>query len=112
MRTILPAIAAAALFLAPLFAADEKVDPGPAPTPEEQAAAADLTKRGALVQPLAAGINWRYVNFRGIEKAEGALALLAKIPTIVELDLSGAQFKPEELAAIAGLKNLQKLNLA
>ncbi len=111
---ILPSLLAAALALAPLhLCAEEKEDAGPAPTAGEKQAAEALAKRGALVQPLAAGVNWSYVNFRGIEKPDAAaFALIGKIPSIVELDLSGAQFQPADLAGIATLKNLKKLNLS
>src|SRR5262245_44843797 len=87
--------------------AEDKPDPGPASTPEQEQAAAELVKRGALVQPLAAGLNWRYVNFRGVEKLDAdTLALAAKLPGIVELDLSGEKFQPDDLAKIEGLKFL------
>jgi CubicO group peptidase (beta-lactamase class C family) len=114
LRFLLPSILAATLLLAPSFIrADEKADAGPAPTPEEKQAAEALAKRGALVQPLAAGVNWSYVNFRGIEKPDAAaFALIGKIPSIVELDLSGVQFQPADLAGVATLKNLKKLNLS
>ena len=110
----LPAIFAAALLLAPFtICAEEKADAGPAPTPEEKQAAEALSKRGALVQTLAAGVKWSYVNFRGVEKPDAAaFALIGKIPSIVELDLSGVQFQPADLAGIAALKNLKKLNLS
>ena len=100
--------------LAPFIAlAEEKVDAGPAPTPAEKQAADELAKRGALVQSLAANVNWRYVNFRGIEKPDAsAFMLLGKIPSIVELDLAGVQFQPADLAGIASLKSLKKLNLS
>ena len=113
-RTFLAAILAAFPLLAPFVTlADEKADAGPAPTPEEKQAADALTKRGALVQPLAAGVNWSYVNFRGIEKPDAAtFALLGKIPSAIEIDLSGAQFQPADLAGVATLKNLKKLNLS
>ncbi len=113
-RPFLPAIIAAALLLVPLsLSAQEKADSGPAPTPEEKQAAEALSKRGALVQTLAAGVNWSYVNFRGIEKPDAAaFALIGKIPSIVELDLSGLQFQPDDLAGVAHLKNLKKLNLS
>ena len=103
-----------AFLLSPFFAfAEEKVDAGPAPTPAEKQAADELAKRGALVQSLAANVNWRYVNFRGIEKPDAAaFALLGKIPSIVELDLAGVQFQPADLAVIASLKSLKKLNLS
>ena len=102
----------ALVFATSLVLAQDKADSGPAPSPEEQQAAAELSKRGILVQPLAAGLNWKYVNLRGADKASEALSMLGKMPSIVELDLSGVKAKPEEFAAIAALKNLQKLNLA
>ena len=100
--------------LAPFIAAaEEKVDAGPAPSPAEKQAIDELAKRGALVQSLAANVNWRYVNFRGIEKPDAsAFALLGKIPSIMELDLAGTQFQPADLAGIASLKSLKKLNLS
>ena len=113
-RTFLAAILAAFPLLAPFITlADEKADAGPAPTPEEKQAADALTKRGALVQPLAADVNWSYVNFRGVEKPDSAaFALLGKIASAIELDLSGTQFQPADLAGVASLKNLKKLNLS
>lgn len=97
----------------PTFAADEKSDPGPKPTPEEEKAFAELAKRGALAQPVAQGANWRYVNFRGVEKPDAALfALLKPCALIVELDLSGVTLTDADLANVAGLKNLRRLNLA
>ncbi len=105
-------------FFPPLLAvawilADDKPDPGPAATPEQDQAAAELVKRGALVQPIAAGLNWRYVNFRGVEKVDAdTLALAAKLPGIIELDLAGEKFQPDDLVKIEGLKFLVKLNLS
>jgi CubicO group peptidase (beta-lactamase class C family) len=117
MKTPRPSLlirVALALLLAPIVArAEEKADPGPAPTPQEQQAADELAKRGALVQTLAANINWRYVNFRGVEKPDSAtFGLIGKIPSIVELDVAGMQFQPADLAPVATLKNLKKLNLS
>ena len=114
MKNLIPTMVLAAVLATSRFAAaQEKAEPGPAPTPEEKQAADELTKRGALVQPVAATLNWRYINMRGLEKPDAAaFALIAKLPTTVELDLSGSQFKPEDLAPIAGLKFLTKLNLA
>ena len=95
------------------WSAEEKNDPGPAPSSEEQQASQELTKQGALIQPVAANLNWKYVNLRGIEKpTPGTFALLGKIPSVVELDLSGGQFKAEDLAPLAGMKFLTKLNLS
>ncbi len=113
-RILLPAIVAAfSLLSQPVFSADEKADAGPALSAEEKQAGEALTKRGALVQPLAAGVNWTYVNFRGVEKPDAAaFALIGKMPAIVELDLSGMKFQPADLAGITSLKNLKKLNLS
>ena len=113
-RFFLPSILAAALLFAPsLLLSDDKADAGPAPAPEEKQAADALAKRGALVQTLAAGVNWSYVNFRGIEKPDAAaFGLIGKMPSIVELDLSGAQFQPADVTGISALKNLRKLNLS
>ena len=114
LRTFLPAFLAVASLLVPFtICAEEKADAGPAPTAEEKQAADALTKRGALVQPLAADVNWSYVNFRGVEKPDSAaFALLGKIASAIELDLSGTQFQPADLAGVASLKNLKKLNLS
>src|SRR5580692_5276457 len=88
------------------FAEDEKPDPGPAPAPDELKAVDELVKRGARADQLASGINWRYVNFRGVEKPDGALyEQLKAIPSIVELSLAGKEFAPADLANISGLKN-------
>ena len=58
-------------------------------------------------------INWRYVNFRGVEKPDATVfALLKPCPLIVELNLSGASLSEADLANLEGLKNLVKLNLA
>ena len=102
----------ALLLAASLVLAQDKVDLGPAPSPEAQQVAAELTKRGVLVQPLAIGLNWQYVNLRGTDKPGEALAMVAKLPSVVELDLGGLKVKPEEFAAVAGLKALRKLNLS
>jgi CubicO group peptidase (beta-lactamase class C family) len=114
MKNLIPTLMLAAVLAAGrLFAAEPNPDAGPAPTPEELQATEQLSKRGALVQPLAATLNWRYVNLRGVEKPDAAaFALLGKLATTVELDLSGTEFKPEDLAPIAGLKALTKLNLS
>ena len=97
----------------PVFAADEKADPGPKPSPDEEKAFAELTKRGASAQPIAQGANWRYVNFRGVEKPDAALfTLLKPCALIVELDLAGVTLTDADLANVAGLKNLKRLSLA
>ena len=94
-------------------AEDKKPDPGPPPAPEETKAVEELTKRGVSATPIASGMNWRTVGFRGANKPDAAtFALLKAIPSVLELDLSNAQFAAADLANISGLKNLTKLNLA
>ncbi len=109
-------LATVALLAASTFtraADDKKPDPGPPPSPEETKAIEELTKRGVSASPIASGLNWRTVNFRGVNKPDAALfAQLKSIPSIVELDLANAQFSPADLANISGLKNLTKLNLS
>lgn len=96
-----------------LRAADDKADPGPPPTADETKAIDELTKHGARADQIANGVNWRYVNFRGVEKPDAALyGQLKSIPSIVELNLAGKQFTAEDLANISGLKNLTSLSLA
>jgi len=92
---------------------DAKSDAGPPPTPEETKAVAELSNHGVRAEQVASGVNWRYVNFRGAEKPDAALyTQLKSIPSIVELNLAGMKFAPEDLANIAGLKNLTTLNLS
>ncbi len=51
----------------------------------------ELSKRGVSAVPLAAELNWRYVNFRDLKKPDAAVfALLKPCSLIVELNLSGA----------------------
>ena len=92
---------------------EEKHDAGPTPSPEELKAVEALARSGARADQIANGINWRYVNFRGVEKPDPAVyGQLKSIPSIVELNLAGMQFTPEELANISGLQNLTILNLS
>ena len=94
-------------------AADEKPDVGPPPSPEETKAIDELTKHGVFAGPIAAGYNWRSVNFRGVDKADAAIyGQLKFIPSIVEIDLAGAHLGPTDLANISNLKNLKKVNLS
>jgi len=94
-------------------AADEKPDLGPPPAAEETKAIDELGKRGVFASPIAAGYNWRSINFRGADKPDAELyGQLKSIPSIVELDLAGSKFTPADLANISGLQNLKKLNLA
>ena len=88
-------------------------DPGPKIEEAQQKALAQLSQRGVLVQPLASGLNWYYVNFRGVEKADAStFALLQGASAVVDLDFSGQKFSDADLVPLAGLKNLKKLSLA
>src|SRR5690349_7274557 len=106
IRRITPLVVAAAFTLGAFTAraAEEKIDPGPPPSPEETKAVQELAKHGVQADQLAAGLNWRYVNFRSATNPDAALySQLKSIPSIVELNLAGAQFTPAELANISGL---------
>ena len=116
MKLSFPSLVFATFCLLPLVShvqAAENVDAGPAPSAEELKAYTELSSKGVLVQPLAAGVNWRYVNFRGAEKPDSALyGLLKGAVSIVELDLTGQKVTDADVAHISGLKNLKKLSLA
>ena len=76
-------------------------DPGPKIEEPQQKALAQLSQRGVLVQPLASGLNWYYVNFRGVEKADPSLfALLQGASAIVDLDFSGQKVTDADLAPL------------
>ncbi len=93
--------------------AKESQDVGVAPTAEEQKSYAGLAQRGVLVQPLAAGSNYYYVNFRGAQQPDAALFdFLKQASGIVDLDLAGQKLGDGELKIVGGLKNLRKLNLS
>jgi len=110
-------LTAACLVLLPgrpgLIAAEEKANAGPPPAPEEAKAYEELSKRGVSAVPLAAELNWRYVNFRDMKKPDAAVfALLKPCSLIVELNMSGVEIGDNDLANLAGLKNLVKLSLS
>src|SRR5688500_11640079 len=93
----------------PVFAAEEKANPGPQPSAEEQKAYDELAKRGVSAQAVTVNVNWRYVNFRGATKPDSSLfALLKACTLIVDLDLSGAPVSDADLANLAGLQNLKR----
>jgi hypothetical protein len=93
--------------------AAEVPDVGPKIEETQQKALAQLAQRGVLVQPLASGLNWYYVNFRGAEKVDSALVANLKDATaVVDLDLAGQKLADADFAVLAGLKNLRKLSLA
>jgi hypothetical protein len=98
--------------MAPINAA-ETPDPGPKIEEAQQKALAQLSQRGVLVQPLASGLNWYYVNFRGAEKVDSPLVANLKDATaVVDLDLAGQKLADSDFAVLSGLKNLRKLSLA
>ena len=95
------------------LADDEKPDAGPQPSAEEQKAYDELAKHGVLAEAIAQNVNWRYANFRGVDKPDAAVfALLKPCQLIVDLDLGGAPVTDDDLANLEGLANLKRLNLA
>lgn len=54
-------------------AEEAKPDPGPAPSADETKAVDELAKHGVHAEPLANGLHWLYVNFRGADKADSSL---------------------------------------
>jgi hypothetical protein len=87
---------------------------GPAPTAAELAARTELAKHGVRVRPLAAGLNWVRVSFRGIvtDPPDDVWPKLALVTNAVELDLGGVKVTDEQLANVASLSNLTLLNLS
>ena len=74
---------------------------------------AGLGKFGIKARPIATGVNWRRANFRGAADSfpAEAFALLRQVTTLTELNLGGVRLRDEDLASIAGLKNLEVLHL-
>jgi mono/diheme cytochrome c family protein len=87
---------------------------GPVATADEIAARAELVKFGVRVQPIAAGLNWTTVSFRklGHDMPREAIAPLARLTTLVELDLGSTSIDDASLAAVAHLTNVATLNLS
>ena len=116
MKRLLPStllVPLLTVFLGTTALCEPAADPGPAPTAEELKSYTALAQKGVLVQPLAAGINWRYVNFRGAEKVDASVfALLKGAVTTVDLDLTGQKLTDADAAALSTLTNLKKLSLA
>lgn len=94
--------------------ADASSAGGPAPTADELAARAELAKFGVRVQPVAAGLNWTTVSFRklGRDLRPEAVKPLARIATLVELDLGSTSVNDAALASVAHLPNVTTLNLS
>jgi hypothetical protein len=105
-------LTAVLLGFTPLVRAQD-ADLGPKLEEAQQKALTQLSQRGVLVQPLSAGSNWYYVNFRGAERPDSSLfALLKGVVGIVELDLAGQKLADSDFSVLATLKNLRKLSLA
>ncbi|HEV7403148.1 MAG TPA: c-type cytochrome domain-containing protein [Chthoniobacteraceae bacterium] len=87
---------------------------GPAPTAAERAARTELAKYGVRVRPLAGGLNWVRVSFRGAadDLPDDVWPKLALVLNTVELDLGGTKVSDEQLAPVAALANLTVLNLS
>jgi mono/diheme cytochrome c family protein len=87
---------------------------GPAPAAAELAARTEMAKHGVRVRPLAGGLNWVRVSFRGIvtDLPEDVWPKLALLTNAVELDLGGVKVTDEQLANVAALSNLTVLSLA
>ena len=103
------------LVVAMTYADEPKSDTaGPAPSEAETKAVAELSKLGIQASPIAAGINWRYVNARqtgGAKLDAKVFALLKDVGNLQELDLAGVQLTDADLAQLAGLTNLRVLHL-
>jgi len=86
---------------------------GPAPSADELKAVEELAGRGIKVWPVASGMNWRRADLRSVadKMSAGDLALLARIPSIRELNLGGVPLRDGDLANLVALKNLAVLHL-
>jgi mono/diheme cytochrome c family protein len=87
---------------------------GPVPAPAELAARSEVAKHGVRVRPVAAGLNWVRVSFRGVvnDVPDELWPKLALITNAVELDLGGMKLSDEQLANVEHLSNLTLLNLS
>ena len=102
-----------AILTAVAHAADPVPDAGPASSPAETKAVAELAKLGVDASPIALSINWRSANLRAVGPKPDAkiFALLKDVTNLQELNLSGLQLADADLAQIAGLTNLRVLHL-
>jgi mono/diheme cytochrome c family protein len=87
---------------------------GPPVSSEELRVIAELAKRGIKVAPIASGVNWRRADLRplGTNVTANDFALLSRVSTLRELNLSGVAVRDEDIAAIASLPHLAVLHLA
>jgi hypothetical protein len=74
---------------------------------------AELARQGLKVRAIAEGINWRRADLRSVAEKVSSddLAALARIPSILELNLGSVPLRDGDLASIAALKNLAVLHL-
>ena len=100
---------------APTVAAPGSPLPDYKPTAAELKAIKELESLGVAIRPIAANMNWREANFRGLAQDPAAVAKalvpLRKVLGVIELNLAGAQFKDADLSNIESLNNLRRLHL-
>ena len=100
---------------APTAAAPGSPLPDYKPTAAELKAIKELESLGVAIRPIAANMNWREANFRGLAQDPAAVAKalvpLRKVLGVIELNLAGAQFKDADLSNIESLNNLRRLHL-
>ena len=82
-------------------------------TAKEEAAIKKLGALGVSVRPIAQNLPWKEATVRpqDTNKTAEAVALLADIPSLVDLDLAKLNLKDDDLKNIAKLTNLQRLHL-
>lgn len=82
-------------------------------TAKDQEAVQKIQQIGNVVMKVAQNVNWLRANFRliGDQVDNAAIAPLANIPNLVELNLANTKVTDEGLASIAGLTNLTHLHL-
>jgi hypothetical protein len=92
-------------------------EPAPAeafkPTPEAEAAIAEIQKIGGTVMQLAQSDDSLVVDFHlgGTSLSDDALAQVKTLPKVVQLDLKDTQITDAGLAHLAGIATLNKLHL-
>lgn len=82
-------------------------------TPAEAKAIEALAGMGIAVRPIARNVPWTQANFRSLEGASvsDALAQLAKVKTLTDLNLANQKLTDKDLAQLKDLTNLTRLHL-
>ena len=80
---------------------------------KEEEAVKKLAALGVSVRPIAQNLPWKEATVRpqDTNKTSEAVALLADIPSLVDLNLAKINLKDDDLKAVAKLTNLQRLHL-